>query len=57
VVHPTDRIMAMCYHFPFSAIGHVVRYDTALGNAPRSSPAPIRNNWLAKHTDDGRRAE
>jgi glyoxylase-like metal-dependent hydrolase (beta-lactamase superfamily II) len=25
----TDRIMAMGYHFPFPAIGHVVRYDTA----------------------------
>src|SRR6267154_30362 len=25
----TDRIMVMGYHFPFPAIGHVVRYDTA----------------------------
>jgi glyoxylase-like metal-dependent hydrolase (beta-lactamase superfamily II) len=25
----TDRIMAMGYHFPFPAIGHVVRRDTA----------------------------
>jgi glyoxylase-like metal-dependent hydrolase (beta-lactamase superfamily II) len=25
----TDRIMAMGYHFPFPAIGHVVRYDKA----------------------------
>jgi glyoxylase-like metal-dependent hydrolase (beta-lactamase superfamily II) len=25
----TDRVMAMGYHFPFPAIGHVVRYDTA----------------------------
>jgi glyoxylase-like metal-dependent hydrolase (beta-lactamase superfamily II) len=25
----TDRIMAMGYHFPFPAIGHVVRHDTA----------------------------
>jgi hypothetical protein len=25
----TDRIMVMGYHFPFPAIGHVVRRDTA----------------------------
>jgi hypothetical protein len=25
----TDRIMVMGYHFPFPAIGHVVRHDTA----------------------------
>jgi glyoxylase-like metal-dependent hydrolase (beta-lactamase superfamily II) len=25
----TDRIMAMGYHFPFPALGHVVRYDGA----------------------------
>ena len=25
----TDRVMAMGYHFPFPAIGHVVRHDTA----------------------------
>jgi glyoxylase-like metal-dependent hydrolase (beta-lactamase superfamily II) len=25
----TDRVMVMGYHFPFPAIGHVVRYDTA----------------------------
>ena len=25
----TDGVMAMGYHFPFPAIGHVVRYDTA----------------------------
>ena len=25
----TDRIMVMAYHFPFPAIGHVVRHDTA----------------------------
>ena len=25
----TDGIMVMGYHFPFPAIGHVVRYDTA----------------------------
>ena len=25
----TDRVTAMGYHFPFPAIGHVVRYDTA----------------------------
>jgi len=25
----TDQIMVMGYHFPFPAIGHVVRYDTA----------------------------
>ena len=25
----TDRIMAMGYHFPFPAIGHVIPYDTA----------------------------
>jgi hypothetical protein len=25
----TDRIMAMGYHSPFPAIGHVVRHDTA----------------------------
>jgi hypothetical protein len=25
----TDQIMAMGYHFPFPAIGHVVRFDTA----------------------------
>ena len=25
----TDRVMALGYHFPFPAIGHVVRYDTA----------------------------
>jgi glyoxylase-like metal-dependent hydrolase (beta-lactamase superfamily II) len=25
----TDRIMAMGYHFPFPAIGHIVRHDTA----------------------------
>jgi glyoxylase-like metal-dependent hydrolase (beta-lactamase superfamily II) len=24
----TDRIMVMGYHFPFPAIGHVVRHDT-----------------------------
>jgi glyoxylase-like metal-dependent hydrolase (beta-lactamase superfamily II) len=25
----TDRVMAMGFHFPFPAIGHVVRRDTA----------------------------
>src|SRR5258708_5079727 len=25
----TDRVMVMGYHFPFPAIGHVIRYDTA----------------------------
>jgi glyoxylase-like metal-dependent hydrolase (beta-lactamase superfamily II) len=25
----TDRVMVMGYHFPFPAIGHVVRYETA----------------------------
>jgi glyoxylase-like metal-dependent hydrolase (beta-lactamase superfamily II) len=25
----TDRVMAMGYHFPFPAIGHVVRSETA----------------------------
>jgi glyoxylase-like metal-dependent hydrolase (beta-lactamase superfamily II) len=25
----TDRVMALGYHFPFPAIGHVVRYDEA----------------------------
>ena len=25
----TDQIMVMGYHFPFPAIGHVVRHDTA----------------------------
>ena len=25
----TDRIIALGYHFPFPAIGHVVRYDKA----------------------------
>ena len=25
----TDRVMVMGYHFPFPAIGHVVRHDTA----------------------------
>jgi glyoxylase-like metal-dependent hydrolase (beta-lactamase superfamily II) len=25
----TDRVVVMGYHFPFPAIGHVVRYDTA----------------------------
>jgi len=25
----TDRVMVMGYHFPFPAIGHVVRRDTA----------------------------
>ena len=25
----TDRMMAMGYHFPFPAIGHVVRHDGA----------------------------
>ena len=25
----TDRVKVMGYHFPFPAIGHVVRYDTA----------------------------
>jgi hypothetical protein len=25
----TDRVMAMGYHFPFPAIGHVVRNDGA----------------------------
>ncbi len=25
----TDRIMAMGYHFPFPAIGHVVKHDKA----------------------------
>ena len=25
----TDRVLVMGYHFPFPAIGHVVRYDTA----------------------------
>jgi len=25
----TDRVMRMGYHFPFPAIGHVVRRDTA----------------------------
>jgi hypothetical protein len=25
----TDGLMVMGYHFPFPAIGHVVRYDTA----------------------------
>jgi glyoxylase-like metal-dependent hydrolase (beta-lactamase superfamily II) len=25
----TDRVMAMGYHFPFPAVGHVVRHDMA----------------------------
>jgi glyoxylase-like metal-dependent hydrolase (beta-lactamase superfamily II) len=25
----TDRVMAMGYHFPFPAIGHVVKHDQA----------------------------
>ena len=25
----TDRVMAMGYHFPFPAIGHIVRHDGA----------------------------
>ena len=31
----TDRIMAIGYHFPFLAIGHVVRHDTGPRNGQR----------------------
>jgi glyoxylase-like metal-dependent hydrolase (beta-lactamase superfamily II) len=30
----TDQIMVMGYHFPFPAIGHVVRHDIPLGSRP-----------------------
>ena len=38
----TDRVMAMGYHFPFAAIGHVVEHDKAsMGSVAASASDPL----------------
>jgi glyoxylase-like metal-dependent hydrolase (beta-lactamase superfamily II) len=38
----TDRVMVMGYHFPFPAIGHVVRHDSAY----RWLPSGPGSGWM-----------